>query len=142
VAALARLGLDDARVPALVAELNGILGHMDVLRRVKTDAPPVAGVGAGGMPLRADDGPPYPLAHPRSDVAPAMRAGFYLVPRLATHTGLTASAADVDSSVDVAPELDGPELDGPELDGPELDGPELDGPELDGPELDGPELDA
>ncbi|GJG87586.1 hypothetical protein tb265_27670 [Gemmatimonadetes bacterium T265] len=94
VAALARLGLDDARVPALVAELNGILVHMDALRRVKTDGAPVAGVGAGGMPLRDDAGPPYPLAYPREDVGPAMRAGFYLVPRLATHTALKASEGD------------------------------------------------
>jgi len=111
VAALARLGLDDARVPALVEELNGILVHMDVLRRVKTPPTPVAGVGAGGMPLRDDRGPQYPLAHPRSDVAPAMRAGFYLVPRLATHAGLTASEGEVDRSVDDAAAADGIEAD-------------------------------
>ncbi len=95
VAALARLGLDDTRVPALVAELNGILVHMDELRKVKTSGAPVTGVGAGGMPLRDDTGPQYPLAHPRSDVAPAMRAGFYLVPRLATHVELAASEGDL-----------------------------------------------
>lgn len=117
VAALARLGLDDARVPALVEELNGILMHMDVLRRVKAPATPVAGVGAGGMPLRDDGGPQYPLAHPRSDVAPAMRAGFYLVPRLATHAGLTATEGEVDeslvdeSSADDAAAADGLEAD-------------------------------
>ena len=94
MAALARLGLDEARVPALVAELNGILVHMDVLARVKTDGTPVGGVGAGGMPLRDDEGPPYALAHPKGDVAPAMRAGFFLVPRLATHAGLPTSEAD------------------------------------------------
>lgn len=110
VAALARIGLDDARVPALVAELNRILEHMEVLRRVKTaaDVAPVAGVGAGGMPLRDDAGPQYPLAHPRSSFAPAMRAHLFLVPRLATHTaaegGPTDGVADdaVDSSVDDA----------------------------------------
>lgn len=106
VAALARLGLDEARVPALVDELNGILVHMDVLRGVKTDADAaVGGVGAGGMPLREDGGAQYPLAHPRSDVAPAMRAGFFLVPRLATHAGLRAGAgaegaADAEDALD------------------------------------------
>lgn len=104
VAALARLGLDDGRVPALVAELNSILGHMDVLRRVKTeDAPAVVGVGAGGMPLRDDAGPQYPLAHDRRSFAPAMRAGLFLVPRLATHAAADGVADDaVDSSVDDA----------------------------------------
>ena len=106
VAALARIGLDDARVPALAAELSGILVHMDVLRRVKTDMAPVAGVGAGGMPLRDDAGPQYPLAHPRGDFAPAMRAGFFLVPRLATHTDLKASASTAESSVDDAAAAD------------------------------------
>ena len=105
VAALARLGLDDARVPALVAELNGILVHMDELRKVKAAGTPVAGVGAGGMPLRDDGGPQYPLAHPRGDLAPAMRAGFYLVPRLATHIGLTASEGDL---VDEPDDADAP----------------------------------
>lgn len=110
VAALARLGLDDRRIPALVEELNGILGHMDVLRRVKTDSAPVAGVGAGGMPLRADGGAQYPLAHPRDAMAPVMRANFYLVPRLATHAGLVASEgeaeSDTESSVDDAAAAD------------------------------------
>lgn len=101
VAALARLSLDEARVPALVAELNGILEHMDVLRAVKLDGPAVAGVGAGGMPLRADDGPQYPLARDRGSFAPAMRDGLFLVPRLATHAATDGVADDaVDSSVD------------------------------------------
>lgn len=120
VAALARLGLDDARVPALVAELNGILIHMDALQRVKTDGAPVTGVGAGGMPLREDGGPQYPLDHPRTQFAPAMRGGFFVVPRLATHTGLTASEADssdadssdAESSVDDATAADELALDG------------------------------
>ena len=36
VAELARLAVDEARLDALVAELNGILGHMDVLSQVDT----------------------------------------------------------------------------------------------------------
>ncbi|MCC6429718.1 MAG: aspartyl/glutamyl-tRNA amidotransferase subunit C, partial [Gemmatimonadaceae bacterium] len=34
IAALARVAIDDARAATLVGELNGILGHMDVLQRV------------------------------------------------------------------------------------------------------------
>jgi aspartyl-tRNA(Asn)/glutamyl-tRNA(Gln) amidotransferase subunit C len=86
IATLARLGLAPERVPALLAELNGILAHMDVLSQVDTsNVDPVLGVGAGGMRLRADDGPQYPLAHDRESFAPQMRDGFFLVPRLATH---------------------------------------------------------
>ncbi|HEY0779834.1 MAG TPA: Asp-tRNA(Asn)/Glu-tRNA(Gln) amidotransferase subunit GatC [Gemmatirosa sp.] len=106
MAALARLGLDEERLPSLVAELNGILVHMDALQRVKTGGEPVAGISSGGMPLRDDAGPQYPLAHPRTQFAPAMRSGFFLVPRLATHAALAASEGDVDSSVDDAADAD------------------------------------
>ena len=86
IAELARLGVDAERVPQLVAELNGILSHMDVLSQVDTgDVDPALGVGAGGMPLRAADGAQYPLLRDRAEIAPAMRDGFFLVPRLASH---------------------------------------------------------
>lgn len=85
IASLARLGLDDARIPSLVAELNGILAHMDVLQRV---APPTAsdhGTTAVAMPLREDHPAPSALAGTRESFAPAMRDGFFLVPRVASH---------------------------------------------------------
>lgn len=86
VAALARLGLDAARIPAIAAELSGILAHMDVLSRIDTSAAgAVTGVGAAGTPLRVDGGNQIPLAVPREAFAPSMREGFLLVPRLATH---------------------------------------------------------
>jgi aspartyl-tRNA(Asn)/glutamyl-tRNA(Gln) amidotransferase subunit C len=88
IALLARLGLP-GDVAGLVGELNGILAHMDVLARVKTtDVEPTAGVGTGGTPLRTDDGPQIPLERERADFAPAMRGGFFLVPRLATHEAI------------------------------------------------------
>lgn len=86
VAHLARLAVDESRLPALAAELGSILGHMDVLQRVKTTGiTPAAGVGAGGTPLRADTGPPIPLELPLVDFAPEVRDGLLMVPRLATH---------------------------------------------------------
>lgn len=86
IAALARLGLDAGRIPSLVGELNTILSHMDVLSKVKTEgAQEAVGVGDGGMPLRADKGPPLALERDLSSFAPAVRDGFLLVPRLATH---------------------------------------------------------
>jgi aspartyl-tRNA(Asn)/glutamyl-tRNA(Gln) amidotransferase subunit C len=86
MAQLARLGLDPGRAPALVAELNTILGHMQVLSKVPTaGVDPTIGVGASGTPLRADAGPPPALASPPAAFAPAVREGFFVVPRLATH---------------------------------------------------------
>lgn len=86
IAELARLGMEDARVPMLVDELNRILEHMDVLSKVNTSrVEAVEGMGAGAMPLRSDAGPGIPLLRPREAFAPEMRDGFFLVPRLATH---------------------------------------------------------
>ena len=44
------------------------------------------GVGDAGLVLREDAGPPFPLSRPLEGFAPAMRDGFLMVPRLATHT--------------------------------------------------------
>ena len=94
IAGLARLGLDPERIPSLVAELNRILEHMDALRAVPSRPDQrVTGVSAGGMPLREDLGPPIPLARPRDEFAPAMRDGFFIVPRLATHEDAAESGA-------------------------------------------------
>lgn len=89
VAALARLGVDPARVPALVSELNGILEHMEVLRAVETGSQMVEGGSeTTATPLRSDgDESSVPLAISRERFAPEMRDGFFLVPRLATHEG-------------------------------------------------------
>lgn len=99
IAALARLGLEPGRVDALVHELNGILEHMSALQSVDTErVQPVQGVGAAGMPLRVDRGPRYPMAHPLEHLAPSMRDGFLLVPRLTTHEHLEGSeGADLEA---------------------------------------------
>jgi aspartyl-tRNA(Asn)/glutamyl-tRNA(Gln) amidotransferase subunit C len=94
IAALARLGVSDARLPSLVGELNHILEHMAVLEKVDTTTiDPADSVGSVAMPLRADTGPQLPLARSRDSFAPAVKDGFLLVPRLATHSALGASAA-------------------------------------------------
>ena len=94
VADLARVGVPAERLPQLVAELNGILAHMDVLEKVDTVGVSfAAGVGSGGMPLREDVGPAYPLAASREAFAPSTRDGFLIVPRLGTHVALGAAAA-------------------------------------------------
>jgi aspartyl-tRNA(Asn)/glutamyl-tRNA(Gln) amidotransferase subunit C len=93
VARLSRLGLEEDRVPALVAELNGILGHMDVLQQVDiSGVPPTAPHHAA--PLRDDTLPADPLQRSRDAFAPAARDGFFLVPRLTTHGALGASVTE------------------------------------------------
>jgi aspartyl-tRNA(Asn)/glutamyl-tRNA(Gln) amidotransferase subunit C len=85
VATLARLGLPEADLERDVTQLNGILAHMEALQRVPPDATMEAGDGLAAMRLRADEPGPVPLAIAPADFAPAMRDGFFLVPRLATH---------------------------------------------------------
>lgn len=90
VASLARLGLDESHLPALVRELNGILAHMDVLQKVDISGVPLT-AHDGASPLRDDDAPPMSLSRSRESFAPASRDGFFLVPRLSTHGQLGAS---------------------------------------------------
>jgi aspartyl-tRNA(Asn)/glutamyl-tRNA(Gln) amidotransferase subunit C len=91
IAELARLGLDSERARSLVAELNTILGHMEALAKVDTaGVEATVGVGAAGTPLRPDAGQPPKLARTPDAFAPAMRDGFFVVPRLATHEAAEA----------------------------------------------------
>ena len=85
IAALARVGLREHEIPALVSQLNGILAHMDVLQTV--EIPPDIAIDPSrlSMPLREDDAEAVALERTRESFAPAMRDGFFLVPRLATH---------------------------------------------------------
>jgi aspartyl-tRNA(Asn)/glutamyl-tRNA(Gln) amidotransferase subunit C len=93
MAELARLGLDANRERSLVAQLNTILEHMEALSNVDTaGVEATVGVGASGTPLRADTGAPPPLARTPEAFAPAMRDGFFVVPRLSTHETTEAGA--------------------------------------------------
>ncbi len=85
MAALARLGLSDERVQALVGELNGILGHMEVLQQVDIGGASLDPDVTQGLRMRDDVPAPIALHRAREDFAPSMRDGFFLVPRLATH---------------------------------------------------------
>ena len=82
IAALARIGVPEARVDALVRELGGILAHMEELAKVQ---PPTDADDERAMPLGADEPGSVPLARPHESFAPLTRDGFFLVPRLATH---------------------------------------------------------
>ena len=87
IAALARLQVDDASAASLAQELEGIARHMEVLKAVDTKGVEEAvGVGARGLPVRSDLGPPIPLAMALEGFAPHMQDGFLLVPRVPGHT--------------------------------------------------------
>ena len=88
IAALARIGVPDERLDSLVRELDGILAHMDVLRRVET---PAALSEQAAMPLAPDEPGAVPLGRVREEFAPQMRDGFFLVPRLESHDGAGSS---------------------------------------------------
>ncbi len=92
VAVLARLALEQNRVPTLVRELNGILDHMAVLETV--DVLAIRADEKTAMPRREDVVDPVALMRPLATFAPASRDGFVLVPRLSTHTQLGASEGD------------------------------------------------
>ena len=85
VAALARLDLPANRLEPLVAELNGILAHMDVLAAVPLAADARDAAPPAATPQREDGAPSVPLARALDTLAPAFRDGFFLVPRLSTH---------------------------------------------------------
>ena len=89
IADLARLAVSPSRLDDLVRELNRILAHMDVLREVETgeaeEDNAYTGLPALSTPLREDTSGPTPMALPLESFAPAMREGFIIVPRLASH---------------------------------------------------------
>lgn len=86
VAQLARLSVGDDRLDHLVAELNGILGHMDALSQVNTTEVERAGFEpVEGTPVRSDSSGPLRLQSPIETFAPSMKDGFFVVPRLASH---------------------------------------------------------
>ncbi len=86
VAELARLGVDEERLDHLVAELNGILAHMDALAQVDTKAIEMAPFApTTSTPVRADSSGPLRMLAPLSSFAPAVKDGFIIVPRLESH---------------------------------------------------------
>jgi len=84
IASLARLGISEKDAERAARELSSILDHMQVLSRVDEERSASSDTETG-MTLRPDAGPPIPLLRAPAFFAPAMRDGFFLVPRLATH---------------------------------------------------------
>ena len=94
IAELARLGVDAPRADELTKELSAILAHMEVLSQVNTaSAPTPSDVETAGTPLRPDVGVSPLMKGTLESFAPAMRDGFFIVPRLATHEDSSESVA-------------------------------------------------
>lgn len=86
IAELARLGVDADRADELTRELSSILAHMEVLSKVDTSSVVPTQTGREtGTPLRPDVGVTGAMTGTLESFAPAMRDGFIIVPRLATH---------------------------------------------------------
>lgn len=83
VAQLARLGLDPVQVPMLVADLNAILGLVEVLNNANLDgvAPMLNPLGAT-LQLRADVVTGTDQSERFQAVAPQANGGYYLVPKV------------------------------------------------------------
>lgn len=87
MADLARLRLEPEETERLARELDSILEHMEVLRRVDTSGAEGPEADAdGGDPafgwVRTGDEPPDRLEASLEVMAPAWDQGFFLVPRL------------------------------------------------------------
>jgi aspartyl/glutamyl-tRNA(Asn/Gln) amidotransferase C subunit len=94
IARLARLVFTTDELDRMAGELQGILGHVDVLRQLTAtgdSAPPVDGNhvalehAAGGVLSRTDVTGADPLSMPPSYLAPEWHDGFFTVPRLPAH---------------------------------------------------------
>lgn len=80
VASLARLGLSDEELDTLQDQLSSILGHIEVLSQVDTDAiPPTAQVVPLENVLRADEVRPSLPQETVTAMAPETRNGFIAV---------------------------------------------------------------
>jgi aspartyl-tRNA(Asn)/glutamyl-tRNA(Gln) amidotransferase subunit C len=89
VAALARLAIAEEALPALVADLGGILAHMEQLRTfAEQEGPPASAPPV--TPWRPDHPwdagtVPSPASVPLHAMAPSHRDGFFLVPQVVAH---------------------------------------------------------
>lgn len=83
VARLAELAVDEADVPELARQLEGIVAFVGQLAAVElpVDAAPVT-FGPAQVALRDDVIAPIPMTRGPGAMAPVFEQGFYVVPRL------------------------------------------------------------
>ena len=82
IARLAELAVDEADLPKLVEQLDGIVAYVAQLDAVPAEGDIAAFVpGPESVAWRADEVRPQSLALPPGAMAPAFRNGFFVVPR-------------------------------------------------------------
>ena len=83
IAKLARVHVDDAEVPMLQAQLNGILGWIEQLQEVDVDGvEPLTGLGARSLTLREDRITDGNLGDALLRNAPDRAGAFFTVPKV------------------------------------------------------------
>ena len=83
IAHLARLGLNEAEIPATTEKLNTILGLIDQMQAVNTDGiEPLAHPLEATQRLRADRITEHTQRDAYQAIAPAVENGLYLVPQV------------------------------------------------------------
>ena len=83
IAKLARLHLDEADVPRLQEELNGILGWIEQLNAVNVDGvAPLTGAAAMAVRMREDGGTDGAIGDAVLSNAPDREGAFYGVPKV------------------------------------------------------------
>lgn len=84
IAALAEIAVAEDELPALVAQLDRIVGYVAQLDTLPAESAPVEPFVPGPPQLnwREDLVDPVPLARSPEQMAPAWREGYYVVPRL------------------------------------------------------------
>ena len=83
IAKLARIGMDDAQIDALVPELNNILGWVEQLAEVNTDGvEPLTAVIDQKLRLRADQVTDGDIRDEVLANAPEAQHGFFAVPKV------------------------------------------------------------
>jgi aspartyl-tRNA(Asn)/glutamyl-tRNA(Gln) amidotransferase subunit C len=83
IAELAEIAVSEDELPALVQQLDRIVGYVAQLDSVTADNQVVAFVpGPQHSALREDVVRPTPLEPPPAAMAPAWREGYFTVPRL------------------------------------------------------------
>ncbi|WP_341303736.1 Asp-tRNA(Asn)/Glu-tRNA(Gln) amidotransferase subunit GatC [Pseudomonas sp. TMP25] len=83
IAHLARLGLNEAEIPATTEKLNSILGLIDHMQAVNTDGiEPLAHPLEATQRLRADHVTEHNQRDAYQAIAPAVENGLYLVPQV------------------------------------------------------------
>jgi aspartyl-tRNA(Asn)/glutamyl-tRNA(Gln) amidotransferase subunit C len=98
IAHLAELHVADAALPALAQQMSRILDYVAQIAGVAaTEVAKPFVPGPAAARLRADTVNPAPIAFPPSQMAPAFRDGFFVVPRLGA---FEASAEDTEEAAE------------------------------------------